>query len=85
MPEPKNRLSPFDKKVARNVALNRAAELIGQTDLAFALGVRERSLRAYLSLERGEPPHAMRLTARALEAGAAELLALAKRCRDLEQ
>lgn len=69
------RHSAFEMQAERTFALQHAASLVGQAVLAAGMGIPERTVRSYLSVERGQPAIAVRLAAQALRLRAAELLA----------
>lgn len=76
MTEPVNRLTT--NTAARRVGmLRRASDELGQNDLAAALGIEPRSLRAKLGVDRGISDADLRLTSAALAARATALLAQA--------
>lgn len=65
MTEPENRLTT--NNVARRVGmLRRASDELGQVELASAIGIEPRSLRAKLGVERGVSDADLALTAAAL-------------------
>lgn len=66
-------------------ALERAGALIGKGALAEAMGVPERTLRSYTSVERGLPDVALRSAADALEARCAEITAHVAKLRSLAE
>ena len=76
MIEPVNRLTT-NTAARRAGMLHRASVELGQNDLAAALGIEPRSLRAKLGVDRGISDADLRLTSAALAARAAALLAQA--------
>ncbi len=80
---PEKRHSPFARALARTVGLQKATDVLGQAKLAEGLGVAPRTLRSYLSVERGLPNAALTGAAAMLEQHAAEATALAGKLRDL--
>lgn len=85
MTVPQIRHTPLALKAARTTALQTAADLIGQSALASGMGIADRTLRSYMSVERSMPGHAMTAAANALEAQALALVAHAARMRELAQ
>lgn len=75
MTVPEIRHTPLMRAAARNRALQRAANLVGQAQLAAGMGIADRTLRSYLAVERGTPSLALNSAARALRRRAAELCA----------
>lgn len=76
MTEPQNRLT-FNVRAARIGMLTRASGFLGQAELAAALGIEPRSLRAKLSVDRGVSDADLAMTATALRNRAATLVAQA--------
>ena len=68
-----NSHTTLERSLARTKAMQRAAELVTQPVLAARMGVPERTLRSYVSVERGLPMIAMQQAAYALERRAVEL------------
>jgi hypothetical protein len=80
---PEKRHNPLARPMERLVALQHAARLLGQADLAEGMCVADRTLRAYLAGERWLPPAVLNGAATALDDRAAEILALAETLRGL--
>jgi hypothetical protein len=83
MSVPEKRHSPLARAMERNTALQRAANLVGQVDLATGMGIADRTLRSYLGVERGMPASALTGAALVLRRRAADLLAHADRLDEL--
>lgn len=87
MSEQENRLaqpSATATRVARMLLLEQAARFVGgQDELAAALGIQTRSLRAKFSADRGVSDDDLRAAADAMDARAALIAAKAAKMREL--
>lgn len=86
--EPEKRLtpSPAALRVARMMMLERAAGMLGgQAELAAALGIQPRSLRAKLTADRGVSNGDLKAVADALVNRADAVRSLAEKIRDIRE